>query len=143
MIHQWCESVVNTSLFRSPGSTCVLSIVSSTGPTGTLNLFCPDANPRSPGSQVLPNQPVHIVDLEMTPPTGRERLFVVSSRQPLPVKTEQLLGVANRGDPAAMRPNRASRDMKRVQESLEGLVPKDRHITVVGLDQLGTATPRS
>jgi hypothetical protein len=41
------------------------------------------------------------------------------------------------GDPPASRPYRATRDLSRVQQSLEGLDRRDRHTIVVELDHVG------
>ena len=64
-----------------PGFLTVFNV----GPTGTLNLLYPDGDPRrtSPPPPVEPNQPLHVVDVVMTPPAGRERLFAVWTRQPM------------------------------------------------------------
>jgi hypothetical protein len=40
------------------------------------------------------------------------------------------------GDLPASRPYRATRDMSRVQQSLEGLDRQDRHATVLELDHV-------
>jgi serine/threonine-protein kinase len=115
--------------------------VFNVGPTGTLNLLYPDGDPRfaSPPAPVEPNRPLHIVDVEMTPPAGRERLFAVWSRQPLPLRFDQLhslvegRGLRN-GNPPRSRAYVATRDMKRVQQSVQQLRPEDRHVVVLELD---------
>jgi hypothetical protein len=116
--------------------------VFNVGPTGNLNLLYPD-DPPAYGNLPRPlqsNRPLHILDVEMTPPAGRERVFAVWSRQPLAMKSESLLRVVEGGDPDAMRPYRATRDMKRVQKSLEELGPMDRYVAVLELEQLASAT---
>ena len=71
--------------------------VFNVGPTGNMNLLYPDADlqPDSEPRPIEPYRPLHILDVEMTPPAGRERLFAVWSRQPL--RVEQLAGLADQG----------------------------------------------
>jgi hypothetical protein len=118
-----------------PGFLTVFNV----GPTGTLNLLYPDGDPHraSQPRPIEPNQPLHILDVEMTPPAGRERLFAVWSRQPLPLRLEQLPSLVEGGALPASRPYRATRDMKRVQQSLEELDHQDRHAVVLELDHIG------
>jgi hypothetical protein len=73
----------------------------------------------------------------MAPPAGRERLFAVWTRRPLPLRLDQLLSLVERGDQPASRPYRATRDMKRVQQSLEELDRDDRHAAVLELNHIG------
>jgi hypothetical protein len=118
-----------------PGYLTVFNV----GPTGTLNLLYPDGDPQhpSPLRPIEPNRPLHILDVEMTPPTGRERLFAVWTRRPLPLRLDQLHGLVERGAQPASRPYRATRDMKRVQQSLADLDRQDRHAVVLELDHVG------
>jgi len=117
-----------------PGFLTVFNV----GPTGTLNLLYPDAVPRcvSPPPQIEPNQPLHIVDVEMTPPAGPERLFAVWTRHPLPLLLDELHSLVGRkeGDSPSSRPYVATRDMKRVQQSVEQLRAEDWHAVVLELD---------
>jgi serine/threonine-protein kinase len=107
--------------------------VFNVGPKGNLNLLHPDFGLLGAGSRILPNRPVHIVDVELTPPTGRERLFAVWSRQPL--QLEELASLADGGD--VSKPYRATRDMKRMQQSLAALDREGRHVEVLELDHAG------
>jgi hypothetical protein len=107
------------------------------GPTGQLNLLHPDdsaqlAEPRP----IVANRPEQVVDVELTPPAGRERLVAVWSRQPLPLRPDQLhsLVEGRDGDPPASRPYVATRDMKRVVQTLEQLRPENWHVVVLELD---------
>jgi hypothetical protein len=108
--------------------------VYNVGPTGNLNLLYPDPSlqPDSPPRPIEPNRPLHILDVEMTPPAGRERLFAVWSREPAPF--EQLAEMAQRRDPAT--PYRATRDMKRVQDAVGRLQPESRHVAVVEVEHV-------
>ena len=68
--------------------------VYNVGPTGNLNLLFPEGDVESANSRIPPNRPLHILDVEMTPPAGRERLFAVWSHGPL--RIEQLANLADR-----------------------------------------------
>jgi serine/threonine protein kinase len=112
--------------------------VFNVGPAGQLNLLHPDdpaqlAAPRP----IAANRPEQVVDVELTPPTGRERLVAVWTRRPLPLRLEQLASLVEGGDLPGSRPYRATRDMRRVQQSLEGLDRRDRHVVVLELDHVG------
>jgi serine/threonine protein kinase len=104
--------------------------VFNVGPTGNLNLLHPEGELVSVGSRILPNRPLHILDVEMTPPAGRERLFAVWSGRPLGL--DQLASLADQGGPSA--PYRATRDMRRVQESVMQLKHNDWRSAVLELD---------
>ena len=102
------------------GSRCLPSrtgflTVFNVGPAGTLNLLYPEADAQNPARQIIANQPLHIIDVELTPPAGRERLFAVWTRQPLSLRLDQLHSLVERkpGDSPASRPYVATRDMKR------------------------------
>jgi serine/threonine protein kinase len=100
--------------------------VFNVGPTGSLNLLYPEADAQNPARQIAANVPLHILDVEMTPPAGRERLFAVWTRQSLVEP--------NTGASPVSRPYRATRDMKRVQQSVQQLPPEDWHAVVVELN---------
>jgi serine/threonine protein kinase len=117
-----------------PGFLTVFNV----GPIGTLNLLYPDAEAQNSATRIAANQPLHIVDVEMTPPAGRERLFAVWTRQPLALRLDQLHSLVERknGDSRASRPYVATRDMKRVQQSVQRLKPEDWHAVVLELDHV-------
>jgi hypothetical protein len=110
------------------------------GPTGTLNLLYPDGSPQNPSLQLLieANRPLHVLDVVMTPPSGRERLFAIWSRQPLPLRLDQLhsLVAQREKESPASRPYVATRDMKRVEQSVQQLRAEDWHAVVVELDHV-------
>jgi RNA polymerase sigma factor (sigma-70 family) len=114
--------------------------VFNVGPTGDLNVLHPDGDPllTNPPRPIEPNQPLHIADIEMSPPAGRERLFAVWRRQPLPLGLDQLLSLVGRKaeDHPASRPYVATRDMKRFQQSVQQLPPEDLHWVVLELDHV-------
>jgi serine/threonine protein kinase len=106
--------------------------VFNVGPTGNLNLLHPEGDLVSAGSRILPSRPLHIPDVEMTAPAGRERLFAVWSREPL--NLDQLGSLA---DPEGVsRPYRATRDMKRVQDVVHRLQQEERQIVVVEVEHV-------
>jgi serine/threonine protein kinase len=115
-----------------PGFLTVFNV----GPTGTLNLLYPEADTQNSAVRIAANQPLHIVDVEMTPPIGRERLIAVWTRQPLSLRLDQLHSLVERknGDSPASRPYVATRDMKRVQQSVQQLRSEDWHAVVLELD---------
>ncbi len=117
-----------------PGYLTVFNV----GPSGTLNLLYPHGDPGQPATPSLlePNQPLRIVDVEMTPPTGRERLFAVWSREPLALLLDELHSLVDSGSPEVPRSRAyvATRDMKRVQQSVRRLKPGDWHATALELD---------
>jgi serine/threonine protein kinase len=113
-----------------PGYVTVFNI----GPTGVLNLLHPLDLSSASAAAVAALQPLLIGDVELTPPTGRERLFAVWSKAPLPLGPEQLQSLAEGGQVAGARPYRATRDMKRVQQSMQQLGPDEWHAVVLELD---------
>jgi hypothetical protein len=113
-------------LSNRPGFFVVFNI----GPTGNLSLLYPE-EPEASGTFTAPmiraNQALQVHDVEMMPPIGRERLFAVWTRQPLPLRLDRLFSLAEgQGKKAPpSRPYAATRDMKRVQQSVERLDPHD------------------
>jgi serine/threonine protein kinase len=104
------------------------------GPTGNLNLLHP--NP-VPGGAVAPaaiqaRQALHILDVELLPPPGRERLFAVWCRVPLSL--DRLLSLGSQDQPGGSRPYHASRDIKRLQESVQLLPAEDWSAVVLELN---------
>ena len=117
-----------------PGFLTVFNV----GPAGNLNLLYPDGDPRHIGgpAPIQANRPLHIVDVEMTPPVGRERLLAVWTIRPLALRLDQLHSLVEGKDekPRASRPYVATRDMKRVQQSVQQLRPEEWHAVVLELD---------
>jgi serine/threonine protein kinase len=119
-----------------PGYVTVFNV----GPTGNLNLLYP-AEP-SPPAAVSAHRPLHVLDIELTPPAGQERLFALWNREPLPLRLDELLGLAEHGRLPASEPYRATRDMKRVQESIRDLSPEDWQAVVLELNHAPSPTSR-
>jgi serine/threonine protein kinase len=113
-----------------PGYVTVFNI----GPTGNLNLLYP-AEPFSPAA-VSAHRPLHVLDIELTRPAGAERLFALWTREPLPLRLDELFGLAEQGRLPASEPYRATRDMKRVQESIHRLSSEDWRAVVLELNHL-------
>jgi hypothetical protein len=118
-----------------PGFLTVFNI----GPTGNLSLLYPDEFQQG-GTFVAPmvraNQTIQILDVVMTLPAGRERLFAVWSRQPLPLRLDRLQSLVEPTGKkvAGSRPYVATRDMKRVQQSVDRLPREDWKAVSVELD---------
>jgi hypothetical protein len=82
------------------------------------------------------DQTLQVLDVEMKPPAGRERLFAVWSRQPLPLRLDRLQSLAEpKGKQrSASRAYLATRDLERVRQSVERLAPDDWEAVSVELD---------
>jgi hypothetical protein len=111
--------------------------VFNVGPAGALNLLYPEADSERSGP-ITAGHPLHIVEVQMTPPAGRERLVAVWTRQPLDLRLDQLHSLAKRdlGEALPSRPYVATRDMKRVQLSVQQLQPGDWQSAVLELDHI-------
>lgn len=104
------------------------------GPTGNLNLLYPD-DPTVAPTPIQENRPLHVVDVEMMPPVGRERVFAVWSKEPLPLRLERLLSITERSG-GATRPYQSTRDMKRVQDSMRLLPQEVWHTEVLEINHV-------
>ena len=104
--------------------------VFNVGPTGQLNLLYPA--PGEEATLVPAGEPLHVPDIAMTPPAGDERLFAVWSRAPL--ELERAVALARGDEGAVSAPYRATRNMERVQESVQRLRHEDWHAVVLELD---------
>ena len=126
------EQVRIEAVADRPGYLTVFNV----GPAGHLNLLYPDPSSANSPAPVEAHRPLNISDVEMTPPTGRERLFAVWTRQPLSLHLDQLhsLVAPAKGDPPASRPYAATRDMKRVQQTVQQLKAEDWHAVGLELD---------
>jgi serine/threonine protein kinase len=109
--------------------------VFNVGPTGNLNLLHPDdAGGLAAPSLVSAHRPLHVVDVEMMAPAGRERLFAVWSKRPLALA--QLASLGDHGPTKASRPYRATRDMKRVKDVVGQFRPEDGGVVVVEVEHV-------
>jgi serine/threonine protein kinase len=102
------------------------------GPTGRLNLLYPDPSTAGAPVPVPAHQPLHVLDVAMTPPAGNERLFAVWSRTLLPLETA--LALTRDQETQASAAYRATRDMERVQKAVQNLPREDWHAVVLELD---------
>ncbi|MGA7499264.1 MAG: serine/threonine-protein kinase [Isosphaeraceae bacterium] len=134
ILHSGDRVRVEVEVDRS-GYTTVFNV----GPTGNLNLLYPDElDPRAPSPPMQPHRPLHVLDVEMAPPTGRERLFAVWSRSPLPLALADLHSLTEReaagaADSVAYR---ATRDMIRLRKSVQQLRLEDWHAVVIEVDHV-------
>ena len=86
-------------------------VVFNVGPTGRLNLILPP----TPNDRPMPP-----MDVELTPPAGRERLVALWTQNPLRLE--------------ARSEYEATRDLGRVEEMLERLPAEARQVVVLELD---------
>jgi hypothetical protein len=109
--------------------------VFNVGPTGNLHVLFPEivAGMTQP-AQVPAGHPLYIPDIALTPPAGRERLFALWSREALPLRLGELLGIAERGEAIVSGAYRATRDMERIRRSVKQLGQGDWCVTVLELD---------
>jgi hypothetical protein len=75
-----------------------------------------------------------ILDAELTPPAGHERVVALWSRHPLPLRWDKLLSQAGITDVTIPPPACATRDIKRVKEIAQKLEPGDWSAVVLALD---------
>jgi serine/threonine protein kinase len=115
-----------------PGHVTVFNV----GPTGNLNLLYPAAWPVEGPPAVTGGQPLRLLDIELTPPAGQERLFALWTREPLPLRPDEMLSLAGTGRLPVSGPYRATRDMTRVRESVRQLRPEDWSVAVLNLCHL-------
>jgi serine/threonine protein kinase len=108
-------------------------------PTGQLSLLYPDEL-QAGGTFAMPmvraNETLQVLDVAITPTAGSERLLAVWSREPLPVRLDRLQSLVepkSRKSPIS-RPYVATRDLKRVRQSVEGLPAGDWKAVSVELD---------
>jgi hypothetical protein len=107
--------------------------VFNVGPTGNLNALLPAESGRGPAA-VEPGRPVPVLDVELTPPAGRERIFALWTREPLGLNREELRRLVEEGEWPVSQPYRATRDMARIQELVGRLGPSDWQAAVLELD---------
>ncbi len=108
-------------------------------PTGQLSLLYPDE--LQPGGtfampMVRANETLQVLDVEIAPTAGRERLLAVWSREPLPLRLDKLQSLAapKPGKVAASRAHAATRDLQRVRQSVQRLPAEDWKAVSVELD---------
>jgi serine/threonine-protein kinase len=111
--------------------------VFNVGPGGDLTLLYPDAAAAPAAPPLAAGRPLHILDVVLTPPAGRERLVAVWSRVPAALPLEELLRMT-RGEAGPVSASyRATRNIERVRASVERLRPEDWHAAVLELDHAG------
>src|SRR5262249_12058006 len=102
-----------------PGYLTVFNV----GHTGNLSLLFPDESLRGVvfAAPIVPaNQTVQVLDVEMTPPAGRERLFAVWTRMPPPLALDRLQSLVEPTGKKSLasRPYVATRDINPVPQSI-------------------------
>jgi serine/threonine protein kinase len=109
-------------------------VVFNVGPTGNVNLLYPER--AGTFAAIEPGRPLQVLDIELTPPAGAERIFALWGRSPLPLRLDELAGLATGGARPTPGPYRATRDLKRLQESVRELRPEDWQSVVLELNHL-------
>jgi serine/threonine-protein kinase len=102
------------------------------GPTGELSLLYPEAP--SPTPPLRAGVPLHVFDVALTPPAGRERLFALWSRVPLPLSAERLFRLVQGETVVLSRSYQATRNLERVRASVGQLAADDWQAAVLELD---------
>jgi serine/threonine protein kinase len=116
-----------------PGYLTVFNV----GPTGNLNVLYPEPEGgRITLAEMEAGRPVCLLDIVLTPPAGAERVFALWSARPLVLDAHELHEVAREGQPLVSASYRATRDMKRLQETLRQLGQHEWHVTVLNLNHL-------
>jgi serine/threonine protein kinase len=116
-----------------PGYLTVFNV----GPTGNLNVLYPEPEGgRIALAGIEAGRPVCLLDIVLTPPAGPERVFALWSVRPLVLDAHELQEVAREGQPSVSASYRATRDMKRLQETLRQLGEHEWHVTVLNLNHL-------
>jgi serine/threonine protein kinase len=111
--------------------------VFNVGPTGNLNVLYPDVEGgRITLAEAEAGRPVRLLDIVLTPPAGPERVFALWSQGPLVLDLHELREVAREGQPPVSASYRATRDMKRLKETLRQLGQHEWHVTVLNLNHL-------
>jgi hypothetical protein len=113
-----------------PGYVTVFNV----GPTGTLNLLYPDDIKEPRPAPVEPNRPLSVLDVEMIPPVGRERLFAVWSRTRLPIETALVAKAPEMEESNGSQAYHATRDMRRIRETISDVPSRNWHAVVLELD---------
>ncbi len=107
--------------------------VLNVGPTGNLNLLYPVVE-FGDSPWVEAGQPVRLDDLKLTGPTGRERMFALWGKKPLPVGADELHGLAHGKGEGESRAYRASRDIIRVKQAVEQAGAGECRVVVLELE---------
>ncbi len=102
------------------------------GPTGNLNLLYPEDATAPP--RKLAAGTVDVIEVEFEPPVGKERVFAFWSRVPLPLAPNDLRGLIEDKNASETSAYRATRDMRRVKDSVQKLPPNDWHAVGLELD---------
>jgi serine/threonine protein kinase len=116
-----------------PGFVTVFNI----GPSGNLNLLYPAQPPAGADRPLLAaHQPLHVLDVELTPPVGRERLFALWCRDPLPLRLEELATLTGITAGPVSQCYQATRDIVRVRRSWDQIPLRDRYVVVLEVDHV-------
>jgi serine/threonine protein kinase len=115
--------------------------VFNVGPTGNLNLLYPEILPEAGAApNIKAGVCLPIGDVVLTPPEGLERLIAIWSRRPLPLRVADLQGLVDQPALSQSRPYVVTRDMLRIQESLQQLPSAEWRAIALELDHVKSTT---
>jgi serine/threonine protein kinase len=100
------------------------------GPTGNVHILEPEAN--SEPCWLEANRPLEVLQVEVTPPPGCERLVATWSREPLHIG--KLLRLTGQHREQVSAPYQGTRDLQRVDKSVRELRREDWHAVILELD---------
>jgi hypothetical protein len=89
--------------------------VFNVGPTGNLTPLSAE------NAEIRPGERPHVADVQLSPPTGRERLFALWTAGKLPLRLEEMRSLVEQAGTPTAGAYRATRDLARVQETVSGL----------------------
>jgi serine/threonine protein kinase len=116
-----------------PGYVTVYNV----GPTGNLNLLFPGKLAGDPArSRIQAGRPLQVMNVEVTPPAGSERLFAVWTRELLPLRLDEVHDLVESGSTPASAAYRATRDMVRIEEAVQQLRPHDWCAAVLKIEHV-------
>ena len=114
-----------------PGYVAVFNI----GPGGNLNLLYPDMLVRGvTRPKIEAHRALFVSEVEIVPPSGRERLFFLWTREPVSLNASELRSLGRDQAGLESKPYQATRDMRRIQASLRDIPELDKQIVLLELD---------
>ncbi|WP_435012019.1 serine/threonine-protein kinase (plasmid) [Tundrisphaera lichenicola] len=116
-----------------PGYATVYNI----GPSGNLNLLYPsNLHPGASRTPLQVDRPLQILDVQLAPPTGIERLFAFWTREQLPLRLDEVHALVESGIAPTSASYRGTRDMVRIQEAVRQMSREDWRVAVLEIEHL-------
>jgi hypothetical protein len=109
--------------------------VFNVGPTGDLNLLYPDEQvTASTPPTISGGKRLDVLEVELEPPVGRERLFAVWSRGPMSLTPERIQAVVSGASLPPSGTNQATRNMVNMKNAMQQVRPEDCRVVVLEVD---------